>query len=651
MAQVALTGFAAHGHLHRSITRVAVRAKMGDMVVPERITEAMEQNLRRLWRPQFRCFWIGAVGTSLFACSGDRPEFPDRTESSNTADGTDQGVAPGSTSLNPAQDPSSTSGIGGGGGVSPANTTIAPGVSPTPNTPPTDVSDMTEPQSPPPADTTTDVVAPNPGEVAPNGSDSPGMGGNVAPDVNPTPDPTGNTVEPGTGPTPGVEPVDPTTDPLAPEPVDPGGPASGGCTFSIEDSLSSDISTVGIVNWSTDAALTSASIEFTPASGGDTLTAPVDVSAGGTFRTLLLGMKGDTTYDYRIVVNEGECASEARSITTGPVPSNVADVDIQQGQLTKGFYIVSTGLGSGGGFGGGGFGGGGGGGGGELAFIFDQDGDPVWWATAPGSTSRALMDYEGNYFYMMALNVGVGQNSLQAGQMRRVAMDGSGAQTVQELQYGHHDFTTAPGVVTAIVHTANCNAIVEYSPNGSVNTIVPDVSTLYAPSGECHANAITYQPDDDTYVISDRNPNLYVRIDRQGNLLWQLGGGNPKGPIFTGQGLTWSVNHGHHLYKDGGALKMLVFNNGSGQQSPVLSFTLDEGAMTAQRDWEYSSSDGSLVLGDVQRLLNGNTLITYSNTGILVEIDPSQNVAARVKIGGSLGYSMHRTSLYGPPDK
>src|SRR5690606_10171021 len=152
-------------------------------------------------------------------------------------------------------------------------------------------------------------------------------------------------------------------------------------------------STVGIVNWSTDASVTSASIEFAPSAGGDTLTAPVDVSAGGTFRTLLLGMKGDTMYNYSIVVNDGECTSEQRTITTGPVPSNVADVDIQQGQLTKGFYIVSTGLG-----GGGGFGGGGGGGGGELAFIFDQDGDPVWWASAPASTGRALMDYEGNYF-------------------------------------------------------------------------------------------------------------------------------------------------------------------------------------------------------------------------------------------------------------
>lgn len=74
--------------------------------------------------------------------------------------------------------------------------------------------------------------------------------------------------------------------------------------------------------------------------------------------------------------------------------------------------------------------------------------------------------------------------------------------------------------------------------------------------------------------------------------------------------------------------------------------------MSATRDWSYSGQgDGTPTLGDVQRLKNGHVLITYSTGGILVELDQAQNPVARVKIGNTLGYTMHRTSMYGPPDK
>jgi hypothetical protein len=52
----------------------------------------------------------------------------------------------------------------------------------------------------------------------------------------------------------------------------------------------------------------------------------------------------------------------------------------------------------------------------------------------------------------------------------------------------------------------------------------------------------------------------------------------------------------------------------------------------------------------VQRLPNGNTLITYSNGGTIVELDPQDNIVARFT-AGSLGYSQFRETLYGPPPK
>jgi hypothetical protein len=59
---------------------------------------------------------------------------------------------------------------------------------------------------------------------------------------------------------------------------------------------------------------------------------------------------------------------------------------------------------------------------------------------------------------------------------------------------------------------------------------------------------------------------------------------------------------------------------------------------------------GSAVLGDVQRLPNGNTLVTYSNSGTVVEVDGQSNIVARFTTG-SMGYSTFRETLYGPPPK
>src|SRR5690606_11758260 len=94
------------------------------------------------------------------------------------------------------------------------------------------------------------------------------------------------------------------------------------CTFTVDHERSSAIGTVEIVNWSTDLQnLTSAEIQFSLASGGNTLVAPVAVEEGPEYRTLLLGMKGEEDYVFRIVVSSGEttCTSSDYEVTTGPV--------------------------------------------------------------------------------------------------------------------------------------------------------------------------------------------------------------------------------------------------------------------------------------------------------------------------------------------
>ena len=121
------------------------------------------------------------------------------------------------------------------------------------------------------------------------------------------------------------------------------------------------------------------------------MTAPVDLTQAS-YRTLLLGMKGSSSYVYRIVVTSsaGTCTSPDYTIMTGAVPSSVPKPTvtiINAAAHAKGFIVTSSGVS------------------GTGAYIFDSDGAPVWWATGPAGISRIQMSWDGSKMYMMALNV------------------------------------------------------------------------------------------------------------------------------------------------------------------------------------------------------------------------------------------------------
>lgn len=80
--------------------------------------------------------------------------------------------------------------------------------------------------------------------------------------------------------------------------------------------------------------------------------------------------------------------------------------------------------------------------------------------------------------------------------------------------------------------------------------------------------------------------------------------------------------------------------------------------LSASALWSYDShGESTIILGDVQRLPNGDTLITYSRAGEMREISPA---GAGVQTIDSLGqfaskrqfsYADFRQSLYGPPPR
>jgi len=423
----------------------------------------------------------------------------------------------------------------------------------------------------------------------------------------------------------------------------PGGGGAAPCTFTVsKNEVSAKIPTVGVVEWSlAGRPPSSAKIVWTrqdPA--GSTINrggaAPVPLMKPN-YRTLLLGLKQVSSYSFHIeAVRDGaNCVSPeyALPFTGSLMPSPDVSVAVSQPAAREpGFIVTSTGE--------------------SLppsAFIIDADGDVVWAVDGPESTGRALMDYEGDNMWMVTLNP-----VNEGGEMRYVSMDGE--QEQQDLagfENAHHDLTVMPGgKVAALVWSVPGNDppsnLVVRSPDGTVQTLFTIGSNLYL-SDLFHADAVHYLPWDDSFTISDRNPNLFVKVSATGTVDWQLGGacaGTPAGNRCSAQ--AWLVNHGHHLLDDG---TFLLFNNGENDVNHILEFKLNDtpSSFTAAPVKDYTGTGTANNLGDVQRLPGGNTLVTYSVEGKIVELDPAWNEVQT--FSGRFGYSSWRPTLYGPPSR
>jgi len=417
-----------------------------------------------------------------------------------------------------------------------------------------------------------------------------------------------------------------------------GGRPGGTCTFDVQHTQSPAISTVRIVTWTLDLAdLTEAHIDFGPSGAAPTVTAPVDLREP-LHRTVLVGMKAAKPYTFRIVATDGAktCTSADFSFTTGAVPDTVFKVgkSMSSPGASKGFIVTTGGISP------------------PVdcpsAFIFDTDGDMVWWSSPELSrdsegVSRAHLSWDAKAVWVMTSTTG---------KIQRISIDGlATSDYTNVVKQPHHDFAVLPdgGIATMLGRRGLTppHAIVEIKIDGTVTTVVADLSTLY-PVGT-YPNAIHYVAADDSYTVSDRAQSLFVKFKRNGTLVWQLGGSSPAGKGLTLVGLEpWKSNHGHHLTADG---HFLFFNNdgtaaSTTDTSRVMEVLIDETNRTATKTWEYALGDASTAnLGDVERLPNGNVLVTSAGSW---EIDRSGTVLQSFSAGG---YADFRTSLYGPPPR
>jgi len=166
---------------------------------------------------------------------------------------------------------------------------------------------------------------------------------------------------------------------------------------------------------------------------------------------------------------------------------------------------------------------------------------------------------------------------------------------------------------------------------------------------------------DDTLIFSDHTHCAVAKVRRSdGTTVWVLNGATK---TFTGDFWPGS-QHGIHVL---GIDNFLIFNNntrmvnnstvtpgGTGTGSRAIEIKLDLNAKTVTQIWSYMATGNAYqtdVMGDLQRLHNGNLVIAFGGKGIIQEITATGTVLQEMRTQTNFGYIQKRMSLYGPPPR
>jgi hypothetical protein len=166
-----------------------------------------------------------------------------------------------------------------------------------------------------------------------------------------------------------------------------------------------------------------------------------------------------------------------------------------------------------------------------------------------------------------------------------------------------------------------------------------------------HVNTVQVLPDNKWHrqgdprfkpgniIILPRNMGTAMIIDRPSKkIVWEYAGDYRGGLVFP---------HESHMIPEGlpGAGNILIFDNG--RKKKRGSFALEINPVTKKVVWVYENGPSffSKGLGSLQRLPNGNTLISEDERGRVFEVTPDKQVVWRYK----RQFAVKRAHRY-PPD-
>lgn len=416
--------------------------------------------------------------------------------------------------------------------------------------------------------------------------------------------------------------------------------AEGVAITDVVAEVSPDVATVVTVRWTTDEPVAS---QVRYSFDGKTLETPLEAEPATEHQALLLGIPGSTEVQYQVVV-PGSSTTEPAGIVTGGLPAELPTVTTEgDGQVE---WMVAPLIGAVTG-----------------PVVFSPEGEIVWYHLESRELDvyRARLAGDGSGIVYNAASVS-GDPSADS-EIVKVSWDGSVVEALS-VPLLAHDFVELPdGSYAAIV--------VEYRDDGAGGQIRGDQIVEVAPSGEqtvvwsawdcfdpattpgddpvlgwTFANALDYDPVEDAYYLGIRNFSSITRIDRAtGACTWVLGRDAATIPVEDEP-----FKHQHQFDVLDGSI--LVFDNtGTGTTaSRVMEYAFDPAAGTATHTWGWEPDPAvySFVLGDVERLEDGDTFATFSVAGQLDRVNPDGSVAwsLNTALGYAIGFMTLPPSLY-----
>jgi len=385
-------------------------------------------------------------------------------------------------------------------------------------------------------------------------------------------------------------------------------------------------------------------------------TAPSEASEQQGQQALLLGLKPDTTYTYRIAMEQqgDTVCTEPLEVTTGSADPAlpVLTLDEYVAELDAGGYtvvpvITETTK--------------------AMVTILDRDGDYVWFHDADPLRAWLSIDRK-------AVLVNDGAYDLDVeGCVERILLDGSASQTA--CAHGlHTDFVEVEPEVYAgfgwdvreiegFDWPIAGETILEFS-SGQEPRVVWNIFDDFEPDPDteigleqswdtdvgvwAHLNHLHYHAGEDAYYATARHLDTVYRIERSsGALSWTLGKGGdfqPAGPdpIDFDPHSAVPTDEGLVLFDTGSTI--------SGWCSAVSEFAIDTEAWTADHRWLYATEDCLYcsTLGNSEALWNGNRTLVLSMNGQIDEVTRDGELAWRIRtpIGSTFTYATRVEDLY-----
>jgi hypothetical protein len=392
--------------------------------------------------------------------------------------------------------------------------------------------------------------------------------------------------------------------------------------------ISAEMGTVVEVTWRTDIP-TQGAIEFGEDDRYGRITSR-ETAPTKNHSALLVGCPQDVDIQFR-VLSDGAPDDQTHTVSTGTL-DGAPELDVEGEQdLFLTLPIVTDDL--------------------TQITVVDPKGRVVWLHEDTRQTSvfRARVARDGSGI-VYAATVYRGEPH-QGSAIVRVPWDGSAA-TVIDIPWLAHDFVELDdGTLVSLSYEyrddIQGNKLIQIDPDGTVTDLWsawdcfdPETHISSDPDhGWIHANALDYDASTDSFLVGMRNLSSIVRVDRgTGECVWTLGRG--AGDVEQSGG-TFVHQHQFGWFGD----RFLVFDNDGapGLESRVLEYDFDEATGTAQvaRTIVGETPIFSLILGDVHRLDDGDTVVVWSAAALAERVaeDDSRSWSISGPDGSIFGFT------------